>query len=273
MSVSVRDPAPNDRVEYAHVDESVQSTHPRSVVVAAAVATLAVISGPLLAAVLGFVDRIPVEEGRGLTSLAERVLDELPGAFESDGLVVVPAAVDPSVVWSGPVTPDRVDGWVVDLDVNGLTAYGTLPFSSAAPGWLFEVGSDDRVFSDVGPLSFACMRWPGAQECTGALFMENAGHWYVYRSGLDVGGSAEDIRIYRALDGGLPTQLILGGLPHGATTAMVTLAGGDQIAARLSEPGGVNGQTIWWLSVVEPIESVSFLDAEYDVLQEVQIGD
>ncbi|HSE09714.1 MAG TPA: hypothetical protein VLB29_13705 [Nocardioidaceae bacterium] len=274
MSISVRDPAPYDRVEYADdAGESERAVHPRRVVVAAAVATLAVITGPLTAALLGFVDRVPVEEDSGLTPLAERVLDELPGAYESDGHVVVPAGTDPGVAWTGDVPPGRVDGWLVELGVNGLAPYGYLPAHGATPSWLFDVGPADQVYSDVGPLSFACMRWPGLAECSGALLMEHDGAQYVFRSGLGVEVLRDQVLSYRALEGGLPTQLVLGALPPGAVGAMVNFADdGGQIAARLSAPRGAGGETIWWLSVIDPVESVAFVDSDNDVVAEVSVA-
>ena len=166
MSVAVHDP-----VEYVDRDEAEQARHPRAVVWSAAAATLAVITGPLLAAALGFVERVD-PDGVTLSSTAQRVLEEVPGAFETGGLVVVPAATDPGVAWTGIVTLDRVDGAPVDLGVSGLAEYGYLPSSGTAPAWLSGVAPTDRVFSDVGPLSFACMRWPGAEKCTGTLLME-----------------------------------------------------------------------------------------------------
>lgn len=274
MSASVRDPAPYDRIEYDHLDESVQARHARSVVVAAALATLVVVSGPMLAALLGFVQRVPVEEDPGLTSMAERVLVEVPGAFQSRGVVVVPAAGDPNVAWTSPVAQEQVENdWVLELGVNGMATYGFLPFSGTAPDWLLELGPDDRVFSDVGPLLFACLRWPGADKCSGALLMENDRRLYLYRPGVDVAGLAEDIRIFQTLEGGLPTLLFLGGLPAGATTALVTLADGEQIGARSIGLGGAEGHDIWWLSVINPVDSVTFYDSEFDVVREVQVSE
>jgi hypothetical protein len=129
------------------------------------------------------------------------------------------------------------------------------------------------VFSDVGPVSFACMRWPGAETCSGALLMERAGADYVLRSGLHVGDSADQIRTFRVLDAGLPTDMLLGALPAGAVSAMVTLGGEREIRARTSEIGAVGGKTLWWLSVTEPVRAVTFLDAKYGVVDEVVVGD
>ncbi len=268
MSVAVHDP-----VEYVDRDEAEQARHPRAVVWSAAAATLAVIAGPVIAAALGFVERVDPDDGGTLTSLAQRVLEEVPGAFETSGLVVVPAATDPGVAWTGIVTSDRVDGAPVDLGVSGLAEYGYLPSSGTAPAWLSQVAPTDRVFSDVGTLSFACMRWPGAERCTGTLLMEYAGGLHVFRSGLSVGESPDQIRTFRALDAGLPTELVLGAMPSGAVAAMVLTSDDREVRARTSDPGAVAGETLWWLSVTEPVRTVTFFDAKYRVLEQVDVVD
>ena len=268
MSVVLHDP-----VEYVDRDEVEQARHPRAVVMAAAAATLAVIAGPLLAAALGFVERVDPDERSPLTSLAQRVLEELPGAYETAGLVVVPAVTDPGVASTGIVTPDRVDGEPVDLGVSGLAEYGYLPSSGTAPAWLSQVGPTDRVFSDVGRLSFACMRWPGAESCTGTLLLDGVGGPTLFRSGLGLGESPDQIRTFRALDAGLPTELVVGAVPAGAVSVMVSLDDDREIQARTSRPGVVGGATLWWLSVTEPVRAVTFLDAEYRVLDQVTLVD
>jgi hypothetical protein len=95
----------------------------------------------------------------------------------------------------------------------------------------------------------------------------------VLRSGLHVGESADQIRTFRVLDAGLATEMLLGALPAGAVSAMVTLADDREIRVRTSETGAVGGQTLWWLSVTEPVRAVTFFDAEYRVLDEVAVGD
>jgi hypothetical protein len=270
MSVAVHDP-----VEYVDRDEAEQARHPRAVVWSAAAATLAVIAGPVIAAALGFVERVDPDDGGTLTSLAQRVLEETPGAYETAGMVVVPAAGDRGVSWTGVVLPDRVDGVFVDLGVNGLAQYGSdyYPSGSTSTEWLTEVTPGDQVFADVGALSFACMRWPGADSCTGALILERTGTKLLFRSGLSIGESADQIRTFRVLDAGLPTQLVLGAMPRGAVAAMVLTADDHEVRARSSDPGAVAGETLWWLSVTEPVRTITFFDEKYRVLERVNVVD
>jgi len=263
----------NERVEYADsLDPCDRAPHQRLVVVAAVVATLSVIAGPLIAAGLGVVGRfVPVEEDSVLTPTAQRVLEELPGAYATRGMVVVPAATDPGVVWNA-VPAESWEGEVVDLEVRGLAEYGYLPSAGSAPAWLSEVTPRDRVFSDVGDLYFACTSWAGEDACAGSLLMEHEGDLFLYRAGLRLLGSPDEVRTFRVLDAGLPTDLALGRMPVGATGATVTLDDGRQLRASVSATGAVGGATVWWASTTEPVAGVRFLDGDR-VLDKVVLGE
>ena len=263
----------NERVDYADsLDPCDRAPHQRRDVIAAVVATLAVIAGPLIAAGLGAAGRFaPVEEESVLTPTAQRVLEELPGAYASRGLVVVPAATDPGVAWNG-VPAEAVEGEVVNLEVRGLAEYGYLPSAGSAPAWLSKVSPRDRVFSDVGDLYFACTLWAGADACAGSLLMEHEGELFLFRAGLRLLGSPDEVRTFRVLDGGLPTDLALGRTPVGATGATVTLEDGQQMRASVSAPDAVGGATVWWVSTTEPVAAVKFVDGDR-VLDKVVLGE
>lgn len=239
--------------------------HQRLVIAAAVVATLAVIAGPMLAGALGLHGRpAPFD---ALTPDARRVLKELPGAFETAGLVVVPAATDPNLLWTGPISPDQVDDPVVSLGVDGLAEHGDMHLQETAPAWLRQVGAEDLVFEDVGNLSFACTRWPGAQTCSGTLLMEHLGERYILRSGLGLPRSPGEVSSFQVLDDGLPSELVLGGAPPEVRSVEVTMVGGGRVlAARTTAPGAVGGTTLWWASVPAPVAVVTFLDARGQVL-------
>lgn len=267
MSVAVRGlPGPTDPgLRRADRDPR----HERLVVAAAVVATLAVLAGPLL---IGFVGRFgPVEDELLLTPPAQRVLDELPGAFETDGVVVVPAGTDPALAWFEEVPADRVDGAVIELGVHGLADYGYLPLRDSAPAWLGSIASTDGVYSDSGPLSFACTRFVGAEECTGTLMMQREGRRFVFRSGIGLDELAEQPRVFRALDVSGPAQLVVGVAPPGTAWVEVWLAGEahQRVTAHLSDPGAVAGATLWWTTVASAVDGVTFLDPEERVLDEV----
>ena len=224
-----------------------------------------VIAGPMLAALGLGGHRAPVD---ALTPDARRVLKELPGAFVTGGLVVVPAATDPNLLWTGPISPGLVEDPVVSLGVDGLAEHGDLHLQETAPAWLRQVGSEDLVFEDVGNLSFACTRWPGAHVCTGTLLIEHLGERYILRSGLDLRRSPGDVSSFRVLDNGLPSELVLGGAPPEVRSVAVTMtAGGSHVVeARTSAPGAVGGTTLWWASVPAPVATVTFFDARGQVI-------
>ena len=229
--------------------------HARAPVLAAALATFLVIVVPF--ATTGGPGE-PADESP-LSPLAQRALAELPSALQIAGRVVVPAACDPGVVWTGAVGAERIDGEVVDLGVRGLVEYGYLPASGSGPSWVAQVGGDDAVFSDVGPLAYACMRWPGASTCSGALLVRHEEAYYVVRSGLDVPGAAVDVVRFSALDLDVPTTLLVGTAPASAVGVSLNVGRGE-VAGRVSAPGAVGGSTIWWASVEDEPRTLRALD-------------
>jgi hypothetical protein len=202
---------------------------------------------------------------------AQRVLDEGPGAFRVGELVVVPAALDPGVAWTGAVGQERISGELVDLGVRGLVDHGYLPSSGDVPAWAAGLASQDPVRSDTGPLAFACTRWPGATSCGGALLARNDGEHYLVRSGLDVPADPEAVLGLEVLDLGEPAHLTLGVLPPGAVRVEVGAAGAPQ-TARLSEPGAVAGATLWWAVTDRPPRSMRAIGADGAVVSETDLG-
>ncbi len=267
-----------ERVEYAGTGDRRQAApHQRLVLAAVVVATLSMIAWPLLGAVLGLGGRLGglTTDEALLTPTARRVLDELPGAYTVGGMVVVPDMSASGSEWANAVPPDLVDGAMVDLGVRGLAAPSYLPSRGAAPSWLSEVGTGDKVFKDVGNLSFACTRWPGAERCTGSLLVEHGDEHFYYQSGLSLVDSPEQVRTLRVLDLGVPTNLVMGVLPQGATFAAAAVdgeSGPRQLPVNVSAPGAVGGATLWWVSARSPVESVMFLDDHDRVLGRVTPG-
>jgi hypothetical protein len=126
----------------------------------------------------------------------------------------------------------------------------------------------DSVFSDAGPLAFACTRFPGAEDCTGTLLMEHDGDLHIFRAGLALADLAEQPRGFRALDLSGPAQLVIGTTPPRTAWVELQLAGeaGQRVTASLSDPGAVDGATLWWTTVATPIDEVRFLDARGRVI-------
>lgn len=257
------------RVDYAEavdaIGSSARSRRRRSTVAASVLATLAVIAGPLVVGWLGFMGHMtPVNGDALLSPMARRVLHTLPQAYTTSGMVVVPAAGDRGLVSTSPLPRDQIDGAVVNLGVHGLADYGYLPRSGQAPDWLSGLRPQDQVFSDVGTLSFACMRWPGASDCKGTLLMSYGGQRHVFRSGLDVVGSPDQVHTFRALDAGLPTTLLLGSLPPRAVSASVKVGSNgsfDVVFGHTSRPRAVGGATLWWAVTAAPAVAVRFFDS------------
>ncbi len=264
MSVTVHDVAAVRR----------RGPHQRMAVAATVVATLGVIALPAGMAGSGPAGRtVAVDIGPVLTPAARRVLKEAPGAFETRGLVVLPASTSPDTLWTGALSPDLIMGPVVALGVHGLAEPGYLPSIGTAPAWLRRIGTKDQVYDDVGDLSFACTRWPGVADCTGTLLVGHAGQRYIFRSGLHLRQAPGEVSTLLVLDDGLPRDLVLGGAPPNTARVMVTLPGeGRQIEARTTAPGTVQGVTVWWVTVTEPVSAVTFLDRDGAVLARSSLG-
>jgi hypothetical protein len=248
----------------------------RGVVAAAVAATLLVIAGPMLAAAWnGGGPGVPIEEPP-LPESAQRVLAELPDSFQAGGMVVVPAASDPYFAWPGGVGSDRVDGEVVGLGVRGLTEYGALPSAGATPGWLLSLSPADNVYSDVGPLSFACVRWPGADRCTGALLAEHDGDHHILRAGIGSPTSLELVTRTMGFGSGGRRDVWLGWMPPDAASVWVTVVGHQtirDIPGRTSGPAAVSGQAVWWVTSPDAVSAVSFRDVRGHVVERITVGD
>ena len=263
MSVTVHDVAAARR----------RSPHQRMVLAATVVATLGVIALPAGMAGSGPAGRtIAVDIGPAPTPAARRVLKEVPGAFETRGLVVVPAATDPETRWTGALSSDLVVGPVVALGVRGLAEPGYLPSTARVPAWLRRLGTKDQVYDDVGDLSFACTRWPGVADCTGTLLLGHAGRHYIFRSGLHFWRAPGEATTLLVLDDGVPRNLVIGGAPPGTARVLVALPGSREVEARTSAPGPVHGVTVWWVAVAEPLSAVTFLDRDGAVLARSSLG-
>jgi hypothetical protein len=260
-----------------HAGPAAHDARERLVVVAAVVATLAVIAGPGIVAALGLVSGIaPGIVEPPLTTNAQRVLDEVPSAYETGGMVVVPAVNDPNVVWIGAVTDDGIDGAVVDLGVNGLVAYGSLPRRGTPPAWMSELTPEDAVFSDVGSLYFACTPSLAADSCHGSVLVLHQGRWHVWKAGLGKPGSTGQVTRLGVLGSGGDADVWLGWMPPRAATVWATVVGNQYIRdvpARATEQGAVGGGAMWWVRSSEPVSAVTFRDRRGRVLDRVAVGD
>lgn len=248
----------------------------RLVVVAAVLATLAVIAGPGIVAALGLVTGVvPGIDEPPLTENAQRVIDEVPSAYETGGMVVVPAVNDPHVVWMGAISPAAVDG-VVDLGVSGLVGYGSLPTRGTPPSWMSALTAEDAVFSDVGTLHFACTPSLAADSCHGSVLVQHRGRWYVWKAGLGRPGSTDAVTRLSVVGSGGDTEVWLGWMPPGASTVWATVVGNQYIRdvpTRTSEPGSIGGGTMWWVRSSEPVSAVTFRDRRGRVIDRMAVGD
>lgn len=261
MSVLVHDPTPHARRE-------------RSIIAAAVAATLAIVLAPLAGAMLSTDGPVLLVEEEPLPEAAQRVLTEMPDAVRIGGMVVVPAATDPYVSWSGAVGADRIDGEAVSLGVRGIAEYGYLPSAASTPEWLTSLAPSDNVYSEVGPLSFACTRWPGASDCRGAVLAEKDGNLHVLRSGIGSPDSPQKVARVNGIGSGGRRDVWFGWLPRDAGSVWVTIVGHQgvkELPARTSDPGALAGESAWWVVSSDPVSAVSFRDADGEVLERITV--
>lgn len=248
----------------------------RLVVVAAVLATLGVIALPGVLGALGSTGgTIPLVEEQQLSPNAERVLDELPDAYAAGSAVVVPARTDPHVVWIGPVAEGSVDGDFVGIDVRGLVPFGTLPTRGTTPEWRSAIEPEDRVFSDVGPLYFACTPATSGDGCRGSVLMQHDGRWHVLGPSAGAPGQGSATRL-NVLAGGGVAGLWFGWMPDEAATAWATVVGQVSIRdvpVQVVETLAVGGARMWWLRSSEPVSAVSFRASDGAVLERVPVAE
>lgn len=261
MSVLVQDRTPHARREWR-------------IIAAAAAATLSIVLAPLAAAMLsGDGPGVLVEE-EPLPEAAQRVLAEMPDAVQIGGMVVIPAATDPFVSWPGVVDGDRIDGEVVNLGVRGLAEYGYLPSAVSTPEWLKSLEPSDNVYSEVGPLSFACTQWPGSDECRGAVLAEHNGSLHTFRFGIGSPDSPQKVARVSGIGSGGRRDVWFGWLPQGAGSVWVTIVGHQgvrELPARTSDPGVLAGESAWWVVSSDPVSAVSFRNAQGEVLERITV--
>jgi len=207
-----------------------------------------------------------------LTVLARRALDELRFAYQADDAVVVPAATDPNLTWSSAVSDDRIVGQPVPLGARGLVGYGYLNSSTEAPAWIASLTREDRVFSNAGPLWFACTRWPGDDECEASILIHHDLEYYFFRSGLGSAdfleeGAPMEVFTFDSVSGTERQQLLIGGLGGTDTDkVLLTLVDGSEVTAWTDKTLAMAGETMWWSTVSLPVESVTAYDAAGEVV-------
>ncbi|HJR38122.1 MAG TPA: hypothetical protein VJ819_07050 [Nocardioidaceae bacterium] len=266
--------APHD----ARAGRDVARWRERAVTFGSAAATLAVI---LSIATLSQSDGVrgftPEDPTLLLTDLGRRALDELPLSYQAEDAVVVPASTDPSMEWTGRVPQEWIEGSALPLGARGLMDYDRLSSSSKAPAWTLELSDDDRVFTDVGPLWFACVTWPGGDTCSPSVLMYHDLEYFFYASHfgstafLDEGTPME-VFTFDAVGGTELGQVLVGGV-HGTDIVKVriTMSDGEEQSAWTSNDLAVPGGTVWWTTVWEPAESATAYDRDGEVVTRVSL--
>jgi hypothetical protein len=235
----------------------------------------------------------PAGHPHQLSELAQRALDEIPGATQvSDWQVVLPAPEGGQRDW-GLDEPVRLAGAPVDTGADhysGVTGYRRADF----PHWLYDgiqhieqtdladedgsypVGSTDLgVLVDDGPAYLGCVG--SATRCGPALLTrDGAGDW-VYEWGMGTEaflkpGSKMEVFLSDDYATGAPGQLVLAGLP-GTDVARVELVtvDGTRTEGHVESGTVVRGDTMMWGTVTGELAAVIAYDANGDVVEDHQL--
>lgn len=238
------------------------------------------------------VDDVPVAtQPHELSPLAERVLDEVPGAVQvSDWQVVLPAPAGAAHQW--PETDMAVAGTPVDTGARhyaGVTSYR----AGAFPDWLHRgvakiertdlasddgshpVGSTDMgILVDAGAAYLGCV---GSDDsCTPALLTRDAGGWsYQWGMGTeDFLRPGSDMEVFLSDDysTGAPGELVFAGLP-GTDVARVDLVttDGTTVPGHVERGSVVPGASMLWGTVVGKLAAVVAYDADGDVIEDHEL--
>jgi hypothetical protein len=241
--------------------------------VGASLATLFVIvASAVMANGGGAVVPGPDDPRAELTALGERVLDELPLAYQVDDAVVLPASADPGVYWSDAVSDERIVGHAVPMGARGLVEYSRLSSSPDAAAWTGDITAADRIFADVGPLWFACTTWPGEDRCSASVLMLHEDRYYFYRTGLGSSGfldenGAMQVFAFDSIGNDGMQQLLVGGVDGTATKDVeLSLADGSRVSAWTTTSLAAAGETIWWRQVSSPVDVVTAYDGRGNVV-------
>lgn len=235
-----------------------QRGHERLTVAAAAVAVLAVLMVPPVAAwlvdLVAPVDRFPMFE---LTDRAQRAA-ELPGANVLGDSVIVfvtPEMHVPALRASQRVLPSESAGMLVPLGVSGLLPMNPYLGPAGAEAVTSGLWPGDRVFSDLGPLVVGCL--PTADDppgdCTATLLIQHATGYYRYPRSLGSNefldrGTPMEAQIYDVLGG----QVVIGGLPGtAADRVVVTMDDGTSLTA-FTTTSPSPGDVVWWAVTTDP---------------------
>ncbi len=248
--------------------------------VGSALATLAVILAGVAFAGLGSRNPVPPDDDRAvLTDLGRRAINELPLAYQAGDAVVVPAATDPAVHWTGPVSLDRIHGHAVPLGARGLVDYGAVTSSVDAPAWVDRLTSGDRVFADVGALFFACTTWPGQDACSASVLMYHDTKYYFYVSGLGSEaaldeGAPMEVFGFKSVNGTELQELLVGRLGGiAAEEVRLTMPDGTERTAWTSKGLVLDGETLWTAATSQPVRRVTAYDADGEVLATQRLND
>lgn len=253
--------------------------HDRLVVVAAAAATLAVVTAPVVAGALSGVRLVQPENPEdALTDMGRVVLEDLHFAYPVGDTVIVPAENDPGIAWAGSVSRDDLAGSALPLGVRGLASYRYLPASDAAPEWAFVLKSSDRVVSDVGTIFAACTQFELIEDCSPSLLMQHDGEFYMLRSGLGSQDFLEPGAPMEAFAFPVLVHAQLGTLVLGAirrqpeAKVVVELSDGEVLDAWTSDLV-IPGATVWWTASTQPVRAVTAYGPDDEVIGSVTLDD
>lgn len=243
------------------------------------------------------VDSPPKPTPTALSPLAQRVLDEIPGAKQVSAYqVVIPGPDTPAdmdqALGSDPQLPDAADQ-LVTIDAHAYAGVTMYP-KGVYPGWLFgaisaaeqAAGDDegyqvgtfaDGIIVDQGQAQLACLTWPKNDACSISFVHQITGDSNPGNTYLDWGMGTDDflepgapMEVFQSdnFSSGQPTKISIAGI-DGTDVASVEFVNTDGRAIEGTTLAGTlsPGDTIMWADVPGELARVTAYDAAGDVIE------
>lgn len=220
-----------------------------------------------------------------LNAYERRVLSEVPGSYAVEGMVVVPAPIDPQHPVNETFRVPRFEGPLASLGWRAFTDRRDVPVPTSLryPDFMGqrtpEAEQNAEVLGDNGPLRLGCVPRPGPGCNLVYVGGSNDLGWFSLMhdpSWMHLGtpdflkpGSDMELFTLGGLRDGELLPAVVGGFPGTtATRVTLTLRGGSTARATVDSGHVVPGATVFWARTQVPMTKATAYDAQGRVVAE-----
>jgi hypothetical protein len=237
-------------------------------------------------------DSVPVADPppHELSHLAQRALDEIPGAVQvSEWQVVLPSPDAKSDYWMGDPPDREIVGDTVPLDAKSYQGVTMFP-ADAWPAWLYDgtldyeqsqqdengsypVGSTGTgVLVEVGGAELACVSWKN-HGCVPAVMTRTSDgklhfEWGMGTDEFLTAGSDMEVFLDEDYSTGAPGTLAFAGLPGTDVARVEFVTTSGQVVEGQVHTGLVEGASMMSARVPGDLAKVVAYDADGEVIED-----